>query len=107
MTAELLGWTIEEKDGKKYVRVEFFIQLASIDDVDIASSIVYQTIDLDSIHCDTLLFETWGNLFYKGETNLIFCEWIRSIDRNAMIESMAIPIPEPTDLCEDTPDLPF
>lgn len=96
MTAELLGWTIEEKDGKKYVRVEFFIQLASIDDVDIAASIIYQTIELDSIHCDTLLFETWGNLMYKGETNLIFPEWIKSIDRNAMIESMATPPPTPS-----------
>lgn len=106
MTAEILDWTIEEKNGKKYVRVAFFIQLTSIDDVDIASSIIYQTIDLDSRMCDDLLFETWGNLFYKGETNLIFPEWIKSIDRNAMIESMATPPPTPSS-DESTPDLPF
>lgn len=106
MTAEILDWTIEEKDGKKYVRVAFFIQLTSIDDVDIASSIIYQTIDLDSRMCDDLLFETWGNLFYKGETNLIFPEWIKSIDRNVMIESMATPPPTPSP-DESTPDLPF
>lgn len=106
MTAEILDWTIEEKDGKKYVKVAIFAQHASIDDVDIAATMIYQTIDLDSRMCDYLLFETWGNLMYKGETNLIFPEWIKSIDRNAMIESMATP-PEPIDLCESTPDLPF
>jgi hypothetical protein len=104
MTAEILDWTIEEKDGKKYVKVAIFAQLTSIDDVDIASTMIFQTIDLDSRMCDDLLFETWGNLWYKGETNLLFPEWIKSIDRNAMIESMATPTPSPD---ESTPDLPF
>ena len=106
MTAELLDWTIEEENGKKYVKIAFFIQLSGIDDEDIASSMTYHTIELDSRRCDTLLFETWGNLLYKGETNLIFPEWIKSIDRNAMIESMATP-QAPIDPEESTPDLPF
>lgn len=96
MTAELLDWTIEEENGKKYVKVAIFAQHTSIDDVDIGATMIYQTIDLDSRMCDYLLFETWGNLMYKGETNLIFPEWIKSIDRNAMIESMATPPPAPS-----------
>lgn len=102
MTAEILDWTIEEKNGKKYVKVTIFIRIPGI-----TSTLVFQTIELDSIMCDTLLLETWGDLLRKGETDLLFPEWIKSIDRNAMIESMATPPPAPIDPDESTPDLPF
>lgn len=98
MTAEIKDWTIEEKNGKKYVKVTIFIRIPGI-----TSTLVFQTIELDSIMCDTLLLETWGDLLRKGETDLLFPEWIKSIDRNAMIESMATPPPTPSP--ED--DFPF
>lgn len=91
MTAEIKDWTIEEKNGKKYVKVTIFIRIPGI-----ASTLVFQTIELDSIMCDTLLLETWGDLLRKGETDLLFRDWIKSIDRNAMIESMATPPPTPS-----------
>lgn len=91
MTAEIKDWTIEEKNGKKYVKVTIFIRIPGI-----TSTLVFQTIELDSIMCDTLLLETWGDLLRKGETDLLFPEWIKSIDRNAMIESMATPPPTPS-----------
>lgn len=102
MTAEIKDWTIEEKNGKKYVKVTIFIRIPGI-----TSTLVFQTIELDSIMCDTLLLETWGDLLRKGETDLLFPEWIKSIDRNAMIESMATPRPATIDPDESTPDLPF
>lgn len=100
MTVEIKDWTIEENGGKKYVKVAIFFQVP-----DIASALVFQTVELDNRMCDNLLFETWGDLFRKGETDLLFHDWIDSIDRNAMIESMAITLSPPAPA--PIGDLPF
>ena len=98
MTVEIKDWTIEENGGKKYVKVAIFARIPGI-----ASTMIFQTIDLDSRTLDSLLLETWGDLLSKGETDLLFHDWIKSIDRNAMIESMATPPPTPAPISGDLP----